>query len=532
MIKSIASKPIFAILMVAMTLRFVGLSALPPSLYWEEVALGYDAYSISKTGKDIHGNFLPLVAFPSFGDYKPSLYFYSLVPFLPLFGLSSEAVRLPSALAGVGIVALVYLIGRRWSESVGVWSALLCAVQPWSLQVSRTGFETNLATFLLVLGIWLGMSAQQYPRRAFFAVISLCMSMYAYHSARIVAPLLGLLLGVWWLHAWGIRSKKVIVRSLMLFLTALLLTLPILTAFSSPEVRKRVEETGLFAGTVLAQRSNTEIEQAGGGFWARVLHHRFLVGAGMLAEQYLANFDLSFLFLKGDGNLRHTTGMFGALYPWEVITVTAGILSFSAKRKKYFLFLLGWILIAAIPASLTSVSPHALRFLSAAPAFSLLGGLGVVWVANKLRWQRLVFSVMIVVIVGSVFSLARYGWIHHRVVAANEYQYGYQELFTFLEQERRPNERVLVSRYQGRPSMYYLFYTKTDPKVAQAEASVAPKDQLELLRIGAYDFGESSDDPSVEIFATSPGRVPQEARILKEISRPDGSVVWVVWRKE
>lgn len=532
MIKAWILKPLSAVLLLAALLRVVGLSALPPSLYWEEVALGYDAYSISKTGKDIHGNTLPLVAFPSFGDYKPSLYFYSIVPFISVFGLSAEAVRLPSALAGVGVVALVYLIGKRWSEKVGLWAAVFCAVQPWSVQVSRTGFETNLATFLLLLGIWLGLTAQHIPRRAFFAVLALCGSMYTYHSARIVAPLLGAMLGAFWLRAWGVRSRVVIRRYVLLFLSAVLLTAPILGALSSPEVRKRAEETGLFAGTVLAEKSNEQIEQAGGGVWAKLVHHRFLVGAGMLAEQYLANVDLSFLFLSGDGNLRHTTGMFGALYFWEIVTITAGVLSFSIKRKHDFLFVIGWMLIAAIPAALTSVSPHALRFLSAAPAFSLLGGIGVVWLAEQVHRPRLVYGFVAIAVAVSAFAFARYGWVHHRVVAAQEYQFGYRELYVFLEQERRINERVLVSRYQGRPSMYYLFFTKADPKTVQAEAFAAPKDQLELLTVGAYDFGESTEDPTVTLFATAADRVPPASRVMKHIYRPDGSIVWTVWRKE
>ena len=44
------------ILLLAIFLRFFNLSNNPPSLYWEEAALGYDAYSILKTGKDFHGH--------------------------------------------------------------------------------------------------------------------------------------------------------------------------------------------------------------------------------------------------------------------------------------------------------------------------------------------------------------------------------------------------------------------------------------------------------------------------------------------
>ena len=39
----------------AFAIRVFQLEKSPPAPYWEEVALGYDAYSILKTGEDIHG---------------------------------------------------------------------------------------------------------------------------------------------------------------------------------------------------------------------------------------------------------------------------------------------------------------------------------------------------------------------------------------------------------------------------------------------------------------------------------------------
>src|SRR3989344_5582438 len=112
---------------LAAVLRLVGLGSNPPSLYWEEAALGYDAYSLWRTGKDYHGNSFPLVAFPSFGDYKPSLYFYVAAPFVGTLGLSEMAVRLPSALAGLLSGLVFYFIRRRLqiSEKVQFITAFL-----------------------------------------------------------------------------------------------------------------------------------------------------------------------------------------------------------------------------------------------------------------------------------------------------------------------------------------------------------------------------------------------------------------------
>src|SRR3989344_5129167 len=104
---------LLAIIILAVVLRFYKLGTTPPSLYWDEVSLGYNAYSILKTGFDEHHHFLPLTNFAAFGDYKPPGYIYATVPSIALFGLNEFAVRFPSALFGTLTVFLAYLISKK-----------------------------------------------------------------------------------------------------------------------------------------------------------------------------------------------------------------------------------------------------------------------------------------------------------------------------------------------------------------------------------------------------------------------------------
>src|SRR3990170_6052123 len=91
---------IILIVLIAAVLRLWKLDNIPPHLTPDEAALGYNAYSILKTGKDEYGEFLPII-FKSFGDYKPGLYVYLTVPFVAFFGLNEYTVRLPSAIFGI-----------------------------------------------------------------------------------------------------------------------------------------------------------------------------------------------------------------------------------------------------------------------------------------------------------------------------------------------------------------------------------------------------------------------------------------------
>ena len=86
---------LFLIVVLAFVLRFVQLDSLPPSLNWDEVSHGYNAYSILKTGKDEWGKFLPII-FRAYGDYKLPLYIYITAFSEFIFGLNEFAVRLPS----------------------------------------------------------------------------------------------------------------------------------------------------------------------------------------------------------------------------------------------------------------------------------------------------------------------------------------------------------------------------------------------------------------------------------------------------
>ncbi|MBT3511503.1 MAG: hypothetical protein HN846_00820, partial [Candidatus Pacebacteria bacterium] len=214
-------------------LRLYGITEFPPSPYWEEVALGYDAYSILETGKDHHGNSFPVVAFESFGDWKPSLYFYILVPFIKFFGLTTLAIRLPAVLSGISIVIGIgvlirYLVKEKDRDKMQLMAMAITAISPWAIQFSRAGWEVNLATALILWGVVLFTkeleSNKNKPIFLFSSIILLSLSMYSYHSARVVAPLLGAGLALIWIQ----KKQKRITQLIIPTLVALILVSPII----------------------------------------------------------------------------------------------------------------------------------------------------------------------------------------------------------------------------------------------------------------------------------------------------------------
>src|SRR5438128_771467 len=140
---------LFFIVILAAGLRLWQLGSVPSSLDWDEVAHGYNAYSIAQTGKDEYGAFLPIVL-RSYNDYKPALYTYITIPSIFLFGLTPFAVRLPSALFGILTVFVIYFLvyelfrKSEKKETLALLSAFLFAISPWHIQFSRIAFEANI----------------------------------------------------------------------------------------------------------------------------------------------------------------------------------------------------------------------------------------------------------------------------------------------------------------------------------------------------------------------------------------------------
>ena len=81
----------------------------PHDLYVDEVSIGYNAYSILKTGKDEHGQSFPIFL-KAFEEYKLPVYIYLTTVSEAIFGKTPFAVRFPSALFGTLSVAIFILL--------------------------------------------------------------------------------------------------------------------------------------------------------------------------------------------------------------------------------------------------------------------------------------------------------------------------------------------------------------------------------------------------------------------------------------
>ncbi|KKQ92614.1 MAG: hypothetical protein UT14_C0004G0013 [Candidatus Shapirobacteria bacterium GW2011_GWE1_38_92] len=104
-------KIIFTLILFAgFIFRFWQLDQYPPSLNWDEISHGYNAYSLLKTGKDQWDTSWPIFNFRAYGDYPTTVNMYLTIPFISIFGLNPITTRLPTAILGYLLIPISQIL--------------------------------------------------------------------------------------------------------------------------------------------------------------------------------------------------------------------------------------------------------------------------------------------------------------------------------------------------------------------------------------------------------------------------------------
>ena len=113
------------------------LGEVPPGFFVDESAIGYNAWSLGRTGADEYGTPFPLF-FRAFDNYHDPVMVYLLAPVLQLTGLDEAWVRAPSALfqvlASLAFGLLVHEYTR--SPAIALLGAAVFGVLPWTFPMS------------------------------------------------------------------------------------------------------------------------------------------------------------------------------------------------------------------------------------------------------------------------------------------------------------------------------------------------------------------------------------------------------------
>jgi len=533
----------WGVFVLALILRLVGIGEHPAGFTPDEASFGYDAYSILKTGKDQWGDTLPLTL-KSFGDGKMPLYAYLAIPSVAVFGLNEFAVRLPNALLGSLAVWVTYELVKEWrkDEREAALAALILAVSPWHVPMSRGAFEANLTTFFLPLGVWLFLKGLRDGRFLLGAAAVWGLNLFSYHSARLVTPVVVMAL------VWQYRGelKKVRQGKMAAAIFGVVVVMAGLTYLG--RAGARVKSAGIFS--LAGEAGNTGNKRYEGvmvglpDVVARGFNNKLTHVAELLSQNYVQYFSPQFLFTNGPGE--YTYGMVpgrGVLYFIEVLFLGGFVAVLVKEELRKGWWLIVWLMVAALPAAMTIGPGYAAnRAAVMMPALQIGLAIGGVWLGKLLKVGRrgaVVYGG--VWLVAFLFFCEDY-FVQQRAYGVGAMIYGMDKVYEELRRHERDYEQVVVSKSISEPQIYTAFYLKWDPEDYQKaakewkfeEEGLGWVDQLASYSLGKYEFrgvnwGLDSRN-TVSLFVGRPGEFGEaQEQVLAEVHYPDGKVAyWIV----
>jgi len=490
------------IMVIASGLRLWQLGKVPSSPDWDEVALGYNAYSILETGKDEYGKFLPIVL-RSFDDYKPALYTYLAIPSVVVLGLNVVAVRLPSAIFGIlTILATFFLVKELFKKnSLALLASFLLAISPWHIQFSRVAFEANVGVALNTFGILFFLKAFKKPWFLSLSALMLGFSLHVYQSEKVFVPLLITILIYAFRKEFFLIKKKYIYASLIIFAV---ICLPlILFTLTNKDALSRAKTVSIFSNSSIIEANTEKLvkDRVNNDILGLILDNRRVEFAKYIVGGYLSHLDLNWLFVKGDIARHHAPGM-GLMYLIELPFLLIGIymLIFGKFDKALKIFITLWFLIVPIPASVTNDVPHAVRTINFLPILQIFTAIGILTafskvssIKHKILSIKIKYLFFLLILLASTFNFSYYlnqYFIQQNYFHARYWQYGYKDMVNFVASIQKDYSKIIVSNTatMDQSYMFFLFYLKYDPNKYLSEGGTLTGKIESVNKFSNFEF--------------------------------------------
>jgi len=474
--KDISRKFLILVLFLAAFLRLFKISSVPPSLSWDEAAIGYDAYSILQTGRDQWGNFMPL-AFKSFGEYKYPFHIYATAFFEKIFGVNELAVRFGSAFFGVINILLLYILVKNIfrNRKIAILSSFFLAISPWHIQFSRISWETNYALFFFLLGFIFFLKWIKKKHFILLVISSVLfgLDIFTYNAAKVFIPLFLLSLGLIYRQEF-IKDKLKTLVFVGIFVSFLSFNL------LNPKL----------SGLARYSQLSFEMPRVVSTFSYQTTHIYKLGCMELVVRQYLSHFSPKFLFISGDPNPRHSIQSFGELFVYDILFIPLGIWYLLKYKNKNKYLLLAWFFLWPVPASIAREYPHASRAMFSLGILQITSSLGIVYLWQKIKGR--INIKLYIALVGSLIMLFLFRYLNsyfnvYSKRYSQSWQYGYKQIGQFVQENYSKYDKIYITRAYGEPQIFLLFYLHYSPKKYQFGQEVVRKRVGDWIKVSAFD---------------------------------------------
>ncbi|MGV3586669.1 MAG: ArnT family glycosyltransferase [Adhaeribacter sp.] len=384
---------VVATLMLCLFLRTYQLEEYPAESHVDELSNFYDGYSILETGADRWGLKYPTIL-RGFGDHdnRPPMYAWLCALSIKVFGYSTFAGRMPSAILGFFSVVLIFLTTLRLGGRLFAFLALLLVtLSPWHIIYSRLGTEpTILPSFFIISSFYLWLKTKSnYYNSKYLLLLGFIIGLgtNTYQSSKLYFLFIAILIAAdIFFYASSAKLKKIGFLGLACFAGALP---QIYTVFTLPEQFFARTHDGMIDISFSYHFLNT-----------------FL-------RNFFSNLSPEYLFFSFED---YNFLTMGRLLNTEFLFFYLGLFFFPLVHKKtthfppvYFYLL---IAICLFPSALTTQNPNALRTSGIIVLLPIISATGILFVyrhINKVKWRNFFLLVTIsLLLVNLAFFVKHY----------------------------------------------------------------------------------------------------------------------------
>jgi len=213
------------------------------------------------------------------------------------------------------------------------------------------------------------------------------------------------------------------------------------------------------------------------------------------------------------------------MYLWDLPFFITGILFLIKRKEGNWWIIPAWLIIGIIPAATARETPHALRIETTLPTFQILVAYGFLQFLFYMKAHAKFFKIVVIFMGLLLFTNFFYFFHNYNVsypyIFSGEWQYGYKDSIEYVKSVQNNYDKIYITNDLGRPYIYYLFYTGTNPEFFRKDSEVR-RDAFGFVtvdRFGKYNFlnetTKINKKDQKSLFVQTSRNVPSDANVLK-----------------
>ena len=478
---------LFFLLTIGFIVRILGFTEKPLGLNQDEASIGYEAFSLLKTGFDRNGISFP-IHFISWGSGQNALYAYLSMPFISIFGLNVFSARIVNVIFSCVSLIIFYLLFKLiFNKKKALIALALLSICPWSIMAARWGLESNIFPTLFLIAFYFLFKGILIAKKFFIlSFFVFATSLYSYGTSYLVVPLFIIIASIYLLKNRLISLKYFLISSTVFLIVSLpVISFIIINHFNLSQLE-------LFNITVPKLSSNR----------INVIFNLFSVDILKLLPQNLLRL-LNIIVVQSDGNLYNAIPYFGTIYVLSLPFFIIGFYNVIVNKKyktdaSHFLFCI-WFLCSIILGLSSHININRLNIIFFPLLYFVV--LGIIDAGNAIKPQlRKNYFILVssLYFISFVFFIGYYFIFVSGKINEN-YNSGLGDAIQYAENLNHTDTINISSKTVNMPYIYVCFYTRLNPETFRKDVEYETNNNSvgfrNVLKLGRYIFESEIDSP-------------------------------------